>query len=95
MFDGGKTGRLARRVAELEAKLDVLLHLTAIQMSDPGMYERLLRLARDGWEEPAAPQAAGRQPEPEGQDEPGPGMEAQLANMLRYTGQAQQGGRGE
>lgn len=84
--------RLARRVDELEAKLDVLLHLNAIQMSDPGMYERLLRLARDGWQEPDAPQAGG-QPEPE---EPGRGVEDQLANMLRYTGRAQpQDGRGE
>lgn len=52
--------RLARRVAGLEAKLDVILQLTAIQMADPALYEQVIRTVMRWREEPAGPQRDGR-----------------------------------
>lgn len=49
--------RLARRVAGLEAKLDVILQLTAIQMADPALYEQVIRTVMRWREEPGGAQA--------------------------------------
>ena len=50
--------RLARRVAGLEAKLEVVLQLTAIQMADPALYEQVIRTVMRWREEPGGPQAS-------------------------------------
>lgn len=76
--------RLARRVDKLEAEVQVLLQLSAIQMTDPAAYERVAYLAAHGWE----PEEA-RDAEPEGEAAGAGTVEDQLANMMRYTGRGQ------
>lgn len=97
--------RLARRVAGLEAKLDVILQLTAIQMADPALYEQVIRTVMRWREEPAGPQRDGRPgtspredggadgsgwPDGDAGNAPaGWAAESQLANMMRYAGREQ------
>lgn len=87
MFWSREARRLARRVDKLEAEVQVLLQLSAIQITDPAAYERVAYLAAHGWETEEA-----RDAEPEGEaDGAGAGtVEDQLANMMRYTGCGQQ-----
>lgn len=88
--------RLARRVDKLEAEVQVLLQLSAIQLTDPGMYDRVIQLASNGWEVPEAARAAER-PDEEKEQPEGPSAWEQLGNLMRYTGreQPQDAGRGE
>lgn len=77
--------RLARRVDKLEAEVQVLLQLSAIQMTDPAMYDRVIQLAAHGWEVPEAAQEAAQ---PDAKPEQ-PSAWEQLGNLMRYTGQEQ------
>lgn len=77
--------RLEQKTAELDAKLEVILQLTAIQMADPALYSKVIEtVAR--WKE--GPDVALKTGEPGDKQDIGDAMD-QLANMMAYAGREQ------
>lgn len=87
LFRGSKTEmeRLGCRVAELEAKLGMVLQLTAIRIADPALYSKVIETVVRWKDEPEGKQDPEK---PVDGSDAGDAM-GQLANMMAYSGREQ------